>query len=48
MQGEELVVSLFNRANTVFTDELKKLPLSELAAKENYINGMMEFETKKQ
>ena len=45
MRGKELLLSLFDRANTVFTDELKKLPLSELADRENYQNGMMEFET---
>ena len=46
MQGEEKVVSLFNRANAVFTDELRRLPLSELVTKENYENGKIEFETR--
>ncbi len=43
MQGEEKVVSVFERANAAFCDELHKLKLSELAIKEHYLHGAIDF-----
>ena len=42
---EEKVVSVFERANTAFCEELKRLPLSELLSKEHYRAGTIPFET---
>ncbi len=41
---EERVVSVFERANAAFCDELRKLTISELASKEHYQNGTVDFE----
>ena len=45
-KGEDLVVSAFGKANEAFLDELQKLSLSELASKENYLNGTIDFRDK--
>ena len=42
-QEEEKVVSAFERANAAFCDELRKLPISELASREYYLNGTVDF-----
>ena len=44
MQGEEKVLSAFERANAAFCDELRKLTVSELADKEHYLYGTIDFE----
>ncbi len=44
--GEEKVVSAFERANASFCDELRKLKLSELASKEHYQYGTVDFEAR--
>jgi len=41
---EEKVVSAFNCANAAFAEELRKLKISELASKEHYQNGTVDFE----
>ena len=43
VQGEEKVVSVFERANAAFGDELKKLLLSELVSREHYLEGDVDF-----
>ena len=42
--GEKKVVSVFGRANAAFCDELRKLTISELASKEHYQHGTVDFE----
>ena len=43
-KGEEKVVSVFDRANVAFGEELRKLKISELATKEHYQCGTVDFE----
>ena len=43
-KGEEQVISVFNKANSAFCDELRNLKISELASKEYYLNGTVDFE----
>ena len=42
-QEEEKVVSVFERANAAFCDELRKLSVSELASREHYLYGTVDF-----
>jgi len=44
-QGEEKVMSVFERANAAFGEELRKLKLSELVSEEHYREGTVSFET---
>ena len=44
MQGEEKVLNAFRQANDAFMKELKRLSLSELVSRKNYLNGTVEFE----
>ena len=44
MQGEEKVIFAFQQANDAFMKALKGLALSDLASRENYLNGTIEFE----
>ena len=44
-KGEEKVVKVFDRANAQFLAELKKLEISELASKEHYEFGTIDFKT---
>ncbi len=41
---EQKVVTVFDKANEAFCDELRKLKISELATKEYYQNGTVDFE----
>ena len=41
---EEKVVAAFRRANAAFCDELRKLTIAELASKEYYQRGTVDFE----
>jgi len=42
-QEEEKVVSVFERANEAFLDELRKFYLSELISREHYLAGTIDF-----
>ena len=42
---EEKVVSVFDRASAAFCEELRKLKISELASKEHYQYGTVDFES---
>ena len=42
-EGEEKVVSVFEQANAAFCNELRKLKISELASKEHYQFGTVDF-----
>ena len=44
-EEEEKVVKAFERANEAFCDELCRLPISELATREYYEHGQIDFET---
>ena len=41
---KEKVISAFDRANTAFGNELRKLSISELASREYYLDGTIAFE----
>ena len=43
-QEEEKVVSVFDRANETFGQELRKLKVSDLVSKEYYQHGTIDFE----
>ena len=43
-QEEEKVVSVFERANEAFGQELRKLKISDLVSKEHYQQGTIDFE----
>ena len=43
-RGASEVEDVFDRANRAFLEELKKLPLSDLADEENYREGKIAFE----
>ena len=43
-QEEEKVVSVFDRANEAFGQELSKLKVSDLVSKEHYQHGAIDFE----
>ena len=45
MQGEERVLNVFDRAGEAFNQELRKLTLSELVSRKNYLDGAIEFKT---
>ena len=42
-QEEKKVVSVFERANEAFLDELRKFCLSELVSREHYLSGTIDF-----
>ncbi len=44
-QEEEKVMSVFERANEAFCNELRKLKISELLSKEHYRYGTIDFRT---
>ena len=48
IQGEQMVLSLFEKANTAFMDELRSMPLSALVSKKNYLYGTIDFEQRLQ